>query len=163
MGNTCDNCKQSFADEYELNKHARTCIVNTNYNEDKDDSDDKDTDDNNNNEDNNFNPLDLIFNETTSKILDKIAGLPNNNERRCILCCKMKPLSDYYKGKYRCKDCLKQKVKCPQCDILLTTIHLKRHITDVHNEKVKVQCMKCNKSYNRRYFISHICNEINIR
>ena len=32
-----------------------------------------------------------------------------------------------------------------------------------HNQKVKVQCMKCNKSYNRRYFISHICNEINIR
>ena len=168
--NTCDNCGTSFPDSFEYNNHTRTCIVNTNYNEDINKNNNSEDDNNNNDyEDNNnggntsdFNPLNIIFNEYPSKImntaLDIISSTPNHtNTRRCTICYQSKDISEYHKRKYRCKECLKTKVKCPQCNISLTKNNLTRHIKEVHEEKVNVKCLKCDKIYNKRYFISHKC------
>ena len=79
-----------------------------------------------------------------------IANLPSTpppnhvkdyNTRRCILCYKFKSISDFYKGKYKCKSCLKQKVTCPQYNVSVTDFNLARHIREVHHDKINVQCL----------------------
>ena len=70
---------------------------------------------------------------------------------------KFKDISDFYKWKYRCIACLKQKVNCPQCNVLVTEYNLYRHIREVHHDKINVQCLNCHKTYNKRYFIDYKC------
>ena len=143
MGNTCDNCKRSFADEYELNKHTRTCIVNTYINKEKDDNDDNDNDDNDDNINESIIPSSSFKNPST--------------DRRCLMCYQFKDISSFHKGKYRCKTCLSKKVNCPECNTTLNHNTINRHVREVHQEKVNVKCLKCDKTYNKRYFINHKC------
>ena len=126
-------------DPYEFNNHTRTCIVSKNTSEEEVNTSD-------------INPLPTLSTSSTKHI---------NNTRICKLCYKIKSLSDYYKGKYRCIDCLKEKVKCPQCNISLTSSKLLRHVKEVHQEKIKHHCLKCNKYYCERYFKSHRCKDNN--
>ena len=143
MGNV-NTCDKSFEDPFEYYNHVKSCVVN-NDNNDKD-----------------FNPLNLFFNKHTNVIIDLPSTPPTNhvkyyNTRACQLCYQLKSISDWYKRKYKCKSCLKQKITCPQCNVLVTEYNLSRHIKEVHHDKINVQCLTCHKTYNKKYFIDHKC------
>ena len=138
MGNICDNCGASFDDAYEFTNHTRTCIVNTQQEHIPDECNPVVHSNPIPNAHSNFNPSSF-------------------NNRRCTLCYQFKSISKFHKGKYRCKDCLKAKVICPQCNISISKDCLLRHTKEVHEEKVTLKCLKCDKLYNKRYFINHKC------
>ena len=85
---------------------------------------------------------DIIVKQSNSNDKQEVKHINNSDNgsceartaySRCCTKCKVtKPLTSFYKDKYRCKECMKVDVVCTECRKVLRKNHIARHMKSVH-------------------------------